>query len=72
MSMKVSKEDREMIRMLYEADPKGWNISALAREYQISRQYVQFILFPERQEKNYQLRKARNKNEAKHKPTGKK
>lgn len=69
--MKVSKEDREMIRMLYEADPKGWNISAIAREYRISRQYVQFILFPERQEKNYQLRKARNKDEAKRKPTSK-
>lgn len=58
---KITDDEKEYIRLLYEADPKGWNISALARHYDISRSYVQFILFPERRERNYQLRKKREK-----------
>lgn len=59
MQPKLSNDEREMMRELHKADPKGWNISALAREYNVSRQYVQFIVYPERYERNYELRKKR-------------
>lgn len=65
--MKLSKEDKEIIREYHESDPKGWNISALAREWRVSRGTIQFTLYPERLEKNYQHKKRREQVNAKRK-----
>lgn len=53
--VKLSDGDRNEIRENIE----GMTIADLAKEYGVSRRTVQFILFPEKLERNIALRKAR-------------
>lgn len=54
--MKLTKNDREEIRKQH---AEGKSISQLARDFKVTRQYIQFIVYPERQKRNYELRKAK-------------
>lgn len=62
--MKLSKEDKEMIRALHAEDPKGWNISALAREYKVTRGAIQFTLDPKKVEAINKRKKERQQKHA--------
>lgn len=53
---KLSDEDKKLIRTLYD---QGWAIRALGRKFEVDRRLIQFILFPERLERNKQLRRER-------------
>ena len=44
---------REMIHVLYE---QGRSITSLAKQFNVTKRLIQFELFPERKEKNYQNR----------------
>jgi IS30 family transposase len=44
---------REMIHVLHE---EGRSITSLARQFNVNKRLIQFELFPERKEKNYQNR----------------
>lgn len=53
--IKLTEEDKDRIRSL-----KGtMSINAIAREYQVDKRTIQFILFPERLQRNIQLRQER-------------
>ena len=45
-----------MVKHWYE---KGTSITQIAKDFKVSKRLIQFILFPERQEKNLQDRKER-------------
>lgn len=53
---KLTDDDKKLIRQMYE---EGYAIRALARKFQVDHRTVQFILFPERLEKNKELRRER-------------
>lgn len=54
--IKLSDENKEEIKKLHK---QGIAIRALSRDFNVSKRLIQFILFPERQEINIQLRKER-------------
>lgn len=60
--MKLTKKDRETIYHLFHVLGET-NISKLARDFKVSRSYIQFIVYPERQKRNYELKKARKHGE---------
>lgn len=53
---KLSDKDREYI---VEFHNSGCSIREIARRYQVSRRLVQFVVFPERQKRNLELREER-------------
>lgn len=62
--MKLIPEVRAIIKQRFDAAKPGEadrNISALAREYGVSRQYIQFIVHPERLTKVRTSAKERSK-----------
>ena len=55
-SVKLLPCQKEMVKNWYD---KGTSISQISRDFKVSKRLIQFILFPERQEKNLQHRKER-------------
>ena len=55
-SVKLLPCQKEMVKHWYD---KGTSISQIARDFKVSKRLIQFILFPERLEKNLQHRKER-------------
>jgi hypothetical protein len=55
-SVKLLPCQKEMVKHWYE---KGTSITQIAKDFKVSKRLIQFILFPERQEKNLQDRKER-------------
>lgn len=53
---KLTDEDKKLIKQMHE---EGYAIRALARKFQVDHRTVQFILFPERLERNKELRRER-------------
>jgi len=54
--IRLSESDKKEI---IDAWRSGVSIHQLSRDYHISRRTIQFILFPERKERNYELRTQR-------------
>lgn len=55
--VKLSDVDKETIKQLYKQGKES--INGLARLYNVSKRLIQFILFPERQQRNKELRAIR-------------
>lgn len=53
LRVRLSPEDKEDIRQMHS---EGQSIRGLARLYGVHRRSIQFTVFPERLERNYQLR----------------
>lgn len=60
---KLTDDDKNTIRRIYFTEPVGKrpSISFLARQYNVSRRLIQFILFPERKARQDTLAKERRK-----------
>lgn len=54
--IKLFPEDKEEIKKLHS---EGASIRSLAKSFKVSRRLIQFIIFPERHQKNIEDRKAR-------------
>ena len=54
--VKLTDKQREEIKLLHK---EGNSIHSLSRDYGVSRRTIQFILFPERQQRNVDLRDER-------------
>jgi len=56
---KLTDEEREMVKFLYQ---NGISIRRIAKifEHKVSRRTIQFILFPERLERQYDYKRERN------------
>ena len=54
--VKLTKEDKLQVKKLYDS---GWGIRKLSRYFEVDKRTIQFILFPERLERNKQLRRER-------------
>lgn len=55
--IKLTANDKKEIKRLYTQENKG--IRWLGRLYGVNKRSIQFILFPERQKKNYEARQLR-------------
>ena len=53
---KLTDEDKKLIKQMHE---EGYAIRALGRKFQVDHRTIQFILFPERLERNKELRRER-------------
>jgi hypothetical protein len=56
---KLDDDDRAKIRALRAADPVQWSARALAREFNVSRRLIQFILDPAKHAENLKRRAER-------------
>ena len=54
--VKLTADDKVLIKKLYDS---GWEIKKLGRRFEVNPRTIQFILFPERLERNKQLRRER-------------
>jgi len=53
LRVRLTPEDKEDIRQMHR---EGQSIRGLARLYEVDKRLIQFTVFPERLERNYQLR----------------
>ena len=54
--VKLLPEDKEAIKKLYQ---NGESIHGITRKFKVDKRLIQFVLFPERQKRNLELREKR-------------